>query len=437
MARRSSSVPVGRLERLARMGALAGGFALGGLAEGAKRLVGAGEGTGNVFLTASSATKLAKRLSRMRGAAMKLGQLVSLQGDDLVPPEFAGAMALLRQSADVMPAEQLRRVLGREYGKGWRDRFARFDEEPVASASIGQVHTARAANGRELVIKVQYPGVAKSIDSDLDSLAALLTITHVVPVEVDVAGIVAEAKRQLKQEADYGQEAEHLRRYRRLVKAAEPDCRVPRVHEDLSTTRVLAMERMDGAPIESLGEGDVAQSRRDAMGALLLRLALRELFEFRFVQTDPNFANYRVDAEGRLVLLDLGGAREYDEAFTESLRGLLVALHRGEHGRLAESCREVGFLRDDDPPARCDALVEAALLVSEPLRHRGAYDFWASDLPSRVNAARLDLVLRRGYRRAPPPRTLFLLRKFVGTYLLCAAVRARVDVGAVARPFLS
>ena len=112
--KRESRIPEGRFERLARFGATAGSFALGGLAEGAKRLVGAGTSTGNIFLSTGNAKKLAKRLARMRGAAMKLGQLISLQGSDLVPPEFASALALLREGADVMPVSQLKRVLGRE-----------------------------------------------------------------------------------------------------------------------------------------------------------------------------------------------------------------------------------------------------------------------------------------------------------------------------------
>lgn len=437
MPRKSSRVPTGRLERLVRFGAMAGGFALGGIAEGARRLVGAGESTANVFLTASNAGRLARRLSRMRGAAMKLGQLISLQGEDLVPPEFAAALAMLRDAADTMPPRQLRGVLGREYGRGWEQRFARFDMQPIASASIGQVHAAVAKDGRELALKIQYPGVARSIDSDLASLATMLQVTHVLPVEVDVRGILAEARDQLHREADYLGEAESLDRYGALVAGTEPDCVVPRVHHDLTTRRILAMDHMRGRRLDDVMEAPGGQREKDRLGELLLRLFLRELFEFRFVQTDPNFANYMVEDEtGRLVLLDLGGARSYDEDLAEASRRLLAAGRRADAAAVRRTITEMGFLNAGDPEARVAAVVELVLLIAEPMQARGAFDFGATDLAARVNHARMDLVLRKGYLRSPPARTLFLMRKFAGLYFLLHRLGARVDVRGLAGAFL-
>lgn len=426
-------MPVSRFERFARVGSTAGAFALGGLVEGAKRLVGASASTGNIFLNAASATSLAKRLAKMRGAAMKLGQLVSLQGGDLVPPEFAAALALLRESGDTMPVAQLRGVLGREWGAGWEKKFERFDLEPMAAASIGQVHSARTKDGRELAIKIQFPGVAKSIDSDLDSLATLLTVTRVLPVEIDPKGIVAEAKRQLKTEADYVAEAGKLKRYRELAAIAEPECVVPRVHLDLSTMRVLAMDRIEGRAIETLADDGVAQATRDRVGAMLMRVSMRELFEWRFVQTDPNFANFRVTPDDRVVFLDLGGARDYEAVLIGRFRRLLQTLLKTDSDAIHGALIDLEFLARDESPERAAAVVRAVELMAEPLRHRGLYDFGASDLPSRVNVARLDLVLRLRFFRAPPPVTLFLLRKFVGTFFLCAKIRSRVDARRIAQ----
>lgn len=316
---RRSRVPAGRIERLARLGWAAGELAAGELAGRARRWLTGGDAAGAAMGGGARARRLARRLAQLRGAAMKLGQLLSLESVDLLPAELSHALSVLRASADAMPATQLRRVLGREYGKGWEARFRSFEWEPVAAASIGQVHAAVARDGRRLALKIQYPGIARSIDADVDNVAALLRIADLLPVDVDVSGLVAEAKRQLHREADYRIEAASLHRYRDLV-ADEPSLFVPAAHEDLSTRRILAMDFVAGEPIESLGEPSVSRDRRDAAGEALERLVFRELFEFRFLQTDPNFANYCIDPEtDRIGLLDFGSTREIEPALSENL----------------------------------------------------------------------------------------------------------------------
>lgn len=436
--RRQTRVPSGRLERLARLGWMAGEFAVGGLADGAKRLVRSGPmDPASIFLSGARARKLASRLSQMRGAAMKLGQLLSLEGDDLLPPEFAEALAVLRATADSMPASQVRRVLGRAYGKGWQARFREFDFEPLAAASIGQVHAAVAADGRDLALKIQYPGVARSIDSDVDNLASLLRMTRILPLEVDISEIVAEAKRQLKEEADYQREAEHLKRYRALV-ADEPGVRVPRVHDELTTKRVLAMERAGGRPIDELRSPEYPQSLRDHAGELLQRLMFRELFDFGFMQTDPNFANYLFDpGSDWLVLLDFGASREFPREFVERYRRICRAMVSRDREEIREAAVAIGYLGGNEPEGRVKALTDLIILLGEPLRHQGAYDFGDSRLAARARDAGFDLVVRKGFMRAPPPETIFLHRKLAGTFFLCARLGARVDTGALVAPHLA
>ena len=435
MERKRSRVPASRIERLARIGLMAGEFAAGGLVEGARRLFGGGAATSALFSLAN-AKRLARRLAHLRGAAMKLGQLLSLESADILPPEFAEALSVLRDSADTMPPSQVRRVLGREYGKGWEGRFREFDFEPVASASIGQVHAAVAADGRHLALKVQYPGVARSIESDVDNVASLLRLAKLLPVDLDVSGIIAEAKHQLRQEAEYLLEAQSLRRYRSLV-ADDPALFVPGVHDDLTTRRILAMDFVGGEPIESLAAPGMPQARRDAAGSILERLAFRELFEFRFMQTDPNFANYRVlpDSE-RIALLDFGSTRELPPALVERYARIVRAVLAGDRGAVRTAAVEIGYLPKDESEDRARGLVELILAVCEPLRQPGPYDFGRSTLPSRVRDIGLDLAFRRGFLHAPPPETVFLHRKLVGSFLLCARLRARVDVHALIRPLV-
>jgi predicted unusual protein kinase regulating ubiquinone biosynthesis (AarF/ABC1/UbiB family) len=432
-----TAVPQTRIGRLVRLGLAAGEIAVGGAVEGLKRLATSQPvGGGNVFLTAASAERLAARLARLRGAAMKLGQLLSLEGEDVVPSEFARALGTLRAGASPMPLAQLHRVLGREWGAGWEARFERFDDEPVAAASIGQVHRARARDGRDLAVKVQYPGVARSIDSDVDNVAVLLRLANMLPLEIEIAGLVAEAKRQLHEEADYLAEARHLARFRRLV-ADEPRLAVPRVHADLTSKRVLAMDYVHGEPLEALGAAAIAQRTRDELGALLERLVFRELFEFRAMQTDPNFANYLWDRDaGRVVLLDFGATRDFPRAFVDRFRRICRAIVAGDRARIRSVATEIGYLAPEDSRERAAAVVDVILLVCEPLRHRGPYDFTASSLPARVRELGFDLAFRKGLLRAPPPETLFLHRKLVGSFLLLARIGARVNAHALIMPFL-
>jgi aarF domain-containing kinase len=434
-AKRKSSVPASRLGRLVGFGLAATELVLGGLVGG---LRGSGSvGTRGGFLNARNAQRFAERLAHLRGAAMKLGQLLSLEGDDLLPPEFAQALAVLRAGANAMPPAQLTRVLAREYGSNWERRFAEFDLEPIAAASIGQVHRARAADGRELAIKIQYPGVARSITSDVDNVAALLRLANLLPVDLDVSGLAAEAKRQLRQEADYLLEAKFLERYRALL-ADEAAFRVPHVHGDLTTRHALAMDYLEGAPLETLASAGTPQSHRDRVGRLLERLLFRELFEFRFMQTDPNFANYLHDPRTRnIVLLDFGSAREFSRDFVARYRETCRAILAGDRARVRQGALGIGYLAAEDSAQRVRAVIDMMMLVCEPLRHRGRYDFAASNLPARVRDLGFDLVFRRGLLRAPPPETLFLHRKLVGSFQLCARIGARVDVRALILPFLA
>lgn len=426
----SAPVPQTRLGRLASIGMAAGELAMGAAAEGFKRLSrGEAADFGGALLSGANATRLAARLARLRGAAMKVGQLVSLQGADVLPPEFAKALEVLRSQAASMPPQQVRRVLGREYGKGWERRFARFDWEPIAAASIGQVHRATARDGRDLALKIQYPGVARSIASDVDNVAVLLRLFNLLPLGIDVAGMANEAKQQLAQEADYESEGRFLERYARLV-ADEPDLLVPGVHWDLTTQRVMAMDFMQGEPLESVR--GASASRRDAVGTLLERLLFRELFEFRVMQTDPNFANYLYQpGSGRVVLLDFGSTRRFDAAFVANFARITRAVIDGDRDRVAREAVRIGYLSSDEAPDRQQAVVDVIFLVCEPLRHRGRYDFPGSNLPSRVRDLGYELAIRRGLVRAPPPETIFLHRKLVGSFLLLASIGARVDARAL------
>jgi predicted unusual protein kinase regulating ubiquinone biosynthesis (AarF/ABC1/UbiB family) len=424
------------MARMMRFGLLGGEIALSA-ALGTARQLSAGRkpNLAAAVLTPRNAELLAHRLAALRGPAMKLGQILSLQSEEILPEALSNALAVLSAQGYSMPDSQLRRVLGREYGKGWQSRFAQFDFEPVAAASIGQVHRARKHGGRELALKIQYPGVARSVDSDIDNLASLLGRLNFVTAKLDIPALAEEAKRQLKLETDYETEARCLERYRRLV-ADMPGIVVPHVDRSLTTRHILAMDWIEGEPLERLASEAVPQARRNAVARQLFELLFRELFEFGFMQTDPNLANYLyLPATQQVGLLDLGAVGEYRPAFVESYRRACRGVVSGKEEMIREAAFEIGYAHPGDPEPVIRNSVTVLQLVCEPLAHRGPYDFAASGLVHRAGRFSIEKVMGQGMR-LPPPETLFLHRKLLGTFLICTRLRASVNVHALVERFL-
>ena len=219
-----------------------------------------------------------------------------------------------------------------------------------------------------------------------------------------------------------------MERFRTLV-ADTPELSVPRVHRDLTRKRVLAMDRSRALPIEELRSPGTSQQLRDRMGARLVGLMYRELFEFRFVQSDPNFANYFWLAEDdEIGLLDMGATREVSQRISDHYRTLFRAGAEHDAATLREAALAVGFFEPGERSDRVEGLLELLQMGCEPLSTPGVYDFGETDLPARMRELSVDLAFRRGFLQPPPPETLFLHRKLGGTFLLCARLRARIPV---------
>ena len=435
-SRNHAAVPTHRASRLLHLGGLAVGLAGGMLAEGARRLAqGELPDLRSLLLTPDNAARLADKLSRMRGAAMKVGQLLSMEAGEWLPPEFTAVLARLREDAHFMPIGQVADQLEADWGSGWETRFQRFLFTPLAAASIGQVHEALLKDGRRLAIKIQYPGVRRSIDSDVDNVAALFRMLPLLPAEADLGPLLGEAKRQLHEEADYRREAQHIHQFRDLLRD-DPDFLLPEVVDELTSENVLAMSYVPGVPVETLADADPAL--RDRVAGRLIGLLFREFFEFGAVQTDPNFANYRYDAEsGRIALLDFGATRLYAPERMAHLRALMAAAMRQDMPALETAATALGYLAESDPSERRRAVAELFLLVCEPARQQGAYDFGRSDLTARLRDSAYALGFDQGHWRPPPADLIFLHRKLAGLFLLAARLKARVDVGALLMPHLA
>jgi predicted unusual protein kinase regulating ubiquinone biosynthesis (AarF/ABC1/UbiB family) len=431
----NSAVPSSRMGRLMRLGSMATGVAGNMLMAGAQQLAhGKRPKLSDLLLTPANALKITQQLSQMRGAAMKVGQLISMDAGDLLPPEMAAILARLRSDAHAMPQRQVQAVLTANWGAKWQQRFASFTFTPIAAASIGQVHRATTLDGRDLAIKIQYPGVRKSISSDVNNVASLLRLSGLLPKTLDIAPLLMEAKRQLRDEADYQAEGAYLLRFHQLL-ASTPEFVVPSLHADFTTKNVLAMSFVAGEPVESMA--GAPQMERDRMLDLLVGLLFRELFEFGLMQTDPNFANYRYDPESqKIVLLDFGATRSFSPAFGYAYKQLMLATMSDDRQVMAQSGLEIGYFDGNALPTHQRAVLDMFDLALEPLRFDGAFDFGNTDMAPRLREAGLALGLDPNFWHIPPIDTLFLHRKLGGLFLLAARLKARVNVKELALPYL-
>ncbi|MFW2541792.1 ABC1 kinase family protein [Primorskyibacter sp. 2E107] len=432
--RKPLGVPASRLGRFARLGSMTAGIA------GTMALQAVGEmarGTRpemrRLLITPGNMRRVAEELARMRGAAMKIGQLMSMDAGEVLPPELAEIMARLRDQAHFMPPHQLKRVLDRNWGADWRRSFQSFNVRPIAAASIGQVHRACLKDGRDVAVKVQYPGIARSIDSDVSNVAGLLKMSGLIPKGFDLTPYLDEARRQLHEETDYIREGAHLREFETLL---EGDTRfaLPRYHEDWSTGDVLTMSFLAGEPIETAGPM-AGEGERNRIAAALIELTLREVFRFGVTQSDPNFANYRYDPQsGTIILLDFGASRRLDPGLTEAYCALIRAGLSGDEAGLAEAARALHLTTGGPFDAQ---ILRMICTVFDAIRSETLFDFNDRQLPDRMRAQGMALADAGYVPPTLPMDVLYLQRKIGGMFLLGARLKARLPIREILEPFVA
>lgn len=424
---RALPVPASRVSRLTRIGTMAAGVA-GNMAMGGIGQLGQGKRpkVRDLLLTPRNMTRVAEQLAQMRGAAMKMGQLISMDTGDALPAELSQIFARLRDDAHFMPPQQLRQVLANAWGRDWLGAFKSFDVRPIAAASIGQVHRALLRDGRDMAIKVQYPGVARSIDSDVANVGALIRMSGLLPKGFALDDYLEEGRKQLHEETDYALEAQRAQSFQGLLAESEKFV-VPQIFSDWSTPHVLSMAFIPSRPIEDLAKEP--QETRDRVAGDLITLLLRELFVFGLMQTDPNFANYRYCAvTGRIVLLDFGATRALGGDITAPYHRLLAAALTQDMAGLESAALEIGFFDATTSFEHRARIMGMMQMASSTLCGAETFDFTDTTLSQALQKEGIALA-DSGF--VPPPLpidVLFLQRKFGGMFLLASRLGATLPL---------
>ncbi|KAJ7715262.1 ABC1-domain-containing protein [Mycena metata] len=442
----SSKVPSSRIGRLFHYGGLAASLGYGAASEIIRRTASPSSGDGaqqSVMMTEANITRLVSKLSQMRGAALKLGQFLSIQDTHVLPADVDKIFRRVQDSAHYMPDWQMEEVLRTALGPEWGSSFGSFDRVPFAAASIGQVHAATLAAHASptgaparVAVKIQFPGIASSIASDLGYISVLLTAGRLLPKGLFLDRTMAVMKQELADECDYGREAGFLRAFSAPERLGEDRrFRVPWVW-DGSTERVLVMEMVEGVSVGDAEVGRLPQADRDEIAGLIIELCLLELFTFRLMQTDPNHANFLWDAPSRqLALVDFGATRAYSKEFMDGWLRLLDAAATDDRDACVEWSRKVGYLTGEESEEMLTAHVTSLALLATPFKASTPQPFafgpgstWAG-ITAEIRA-QIPVMLRE--RLTPPPRETYSLnRKLSGAFLLAARLGATVDTHAI------
>ena len=384
----------------------------------------------------ASADLLASALCRMRGAALKLGQVLSIQD---LPEPLQKALEKARANADRMPDSQLYGAIEAELGHDWRRKLIYLDPNPIATASLGQVHAGtyfdeNTKTKSNVAVKIQYPGVSESIESDVGNLRLLANLTNVFPKGLFIDNVLDNMLKELKAECDYTREARNQIAFKTLIEEFDGldvedfDAKgyyVPKVYEEASTAKLLITELIqDGMHLDEVAT--LGRNVRNSVGRRMLQLTLVELFDFKFMQTDPSFANFLyLPKTDEIVLIDFGACNSFSDKFVSTYSELVLAASNQDRDGVLKRSLDLGMIDGFESDEFLRAHVDSALDVGKPFRREEPYDFHESSVSQDVSK-KGSVYLRD--RRLPPPEEIYSLhRKLSGAYLACVRIKATFE----------
>jgi aarF domain-containing kinase len=407
--------------------------------------------SGDIKSRIEQAKIIAEGLSQLKGAAMKAGQLLSIEVGDYFPKEAQEILSVLQNAATPVAFDEVRHMLELELGRVLFSELEGLNPQASASASIGQVHRARF-RGRDVALKVQYRGVADSIESDLSILKKIATAyCKLSGREMDLSELFKEFQVVLSQEVDYNREAEFQSRYHQLISSLKPSSEyryvVPQVVSELSTERVLATEWQEGITLKNWISQSRDKSKRELIAHAFLNLYCHEFFDWRLVQTDPNYANFLVREEGgvmTIVLLDFGATREYDSQFVIEYKKLLQIAGERDQKKLADEAIRFGLIDSRESASGFEAFYELMQVAIQPFFgndgktfERGSTFQFADENYAR-RSREVVRELTRQLKYSPPPyKLIFLHRKLGGLFSILKNLDIELDVSSYWRRMLS
>ncbi|MBK8262030.1 MAG: AarF/ABC1/UbiB kinase family protein [Nannocystis sp.] len=370
-----------------------------------------------------SGALIAKTLGELKGAVMKVGQMASI-ATDLLPPELAEPLRALQREAPPMSYAVIAAQIERELGAPPERLFRRFDEVPFAAASIGQVHRAVTDDGREVIVKVQYPGVDEAVDSDLRHLKLVLRASGLVRIKKQALDAAfAEVRDRLHEELDYCNEADNLRLFQGFHRPLHPYLIIPEVVGERSSQRVLTLTYEPGDRITELG-ARYDQGMRDLIGHRIFTIFAAQLFELGVIHADPNPGNLAVRADGSLVLYDFGCVKRVPPAIIDAYRATIRAGIAEDYAGVEQGLLALGVRNPEGPPVELSYYKPWRDAFALPFLEQEIFDCAAVTIHDDV----LKLVpgaLKRLASFQPPPELVFIDRMVAGHYGNLRQIRAR------------